>query len=293
MLINIDAKFVELTRNKRKILTELISMFKLIDIQIIIFRKVINDILDDFYKKSLRSMKFLIKKLQTRNQWMKTFHVRKFASSRRLRKQFKKWIINDENLVKRNECFYISNNAVVKKKLIKKHHNDLLSKHFEIQKILNLIQKKYYWAVCAKQIKTYVKTYNVCQRIKISRHKSYKKLNSLFISEVSWKKFFMNFVIDLSSSKRDKVIYDSILVIVDKCTKIIKYLLIIIKIDTAKLTNVFFEKIVLHFDMSTNIINNKNFLFINAFWSALYYHAKIKRRLNIVFHLQINEQTKK
>ena len=67
MLININAKLVELTQNKRKILAELISMFKLIDIQIIIFRKVINDISDNFYEKLLKLMKFLIKKLQTRN----------------------------------------------------------------------------------------------------------------------------------------------------------------------------------------------------------------------------------
>ena len=67
MSINIDAKFVKLTRNRRKILTELISMFKLIDIQIVIFRKIINNIFDDFYEKSLKSIKFLIKKLQTKN----------------------------------------------------------------------------------------------------------------------------------------------------------------------------------------------------------------------------------
>ena len=73
----------------------------------------------------------------------------------------------------------------------------------------------------------------------------------------------------------------------------IKYLLIIIKIDAAKLTNVFFKKIVLHFDMSINIVNDKNSLFINAFWSILCYHAKIKRQFNIIFHFQTNEQTKK
>ena len=106
----------------------------------------------------------------------------------------------------------------------------------------------------------------------------------MFIFEVSWKEIFMNFVIDLSSSKRDKIVYNSILIIIDKCTKIIKYLLIIIKIDVAKLTNVFFEKIVLHFDMSADIVNDKNFLFINVFWSALCYHVKIKRQFNIVFH---------
>ena len=75
----------------------------------------------------------------------------------------------------------------------------------------------------------------------------------------------MNFVIDLPSSKRDKIVYNLIFMIIDKCIKMIKYLLIIIKIDVAKLTNVLFEKIILHFDMSTDIINDKNSLFINVF----------------------------
>ena len=66
MSINVDTKLIKLTRNKRKILTKLISMFKLIDIQIVIFRKNINNIFDDFYKKSLKLIKFLIKKLQTK-----------------------------------------------------------------------------------------------------------------------------------------------------------------------------------------------------------------------------------
>ena len=67
ILININAELVKLTRNRRKILAKLISMFKLVDIQIVIFRKVINKIFDNLYKKSLRLMKFSIKKLQTRN----------------------------------------------------------------------------------------------------------------------------------------------------------------------------------------------------------------------------------
>ena len=39
----------------------------------------------------------------------------------------------------------------------------------------------------------------------------------------------------------------------------------IIKIDAAKLTKLFFEKIVLHFEMSADIVNDKNSLFINVF----------------------------
>ena len=53
-------------------------------------------------------------------------------------------MIDDDNLVKRNVYFYVSNDAIVKEKIIKKHYDDLLSRHFETQKTLNLIQNKYY-----------------------------------------------------------------------------------------------------------------------------------------------------
>ena len=70
---------------------------------------------------------------------MKKFHVKKFASSRRLRKQFQKEIINDENLVKYKRCLYVLDDAIVEEKFFKKHYDDSLSKHFETQKILTLI----------------------------------------------------------------------------------------------------------------------------------------------------------
>ena len=57
--IKLDAKLAKLTRNRRDILTELVLMFKLIDIQIVISRKIINNVFDDFYEKSKKSMKFL------------------------------------------------------------------------------------------------------------------------------------------------------------------------------------------------------------------------------------------
>ena len=68
ILIKFDVKFEKLTCDKRNILIKLILMFKLIDIQIIISRKVINDIFDNFYEKLKRFLKFLIKDFQIRNQ---------------------------------------------------------------------------------------------------------------------------------------------------------------------------------------------------------------------------------
>ena len=118
--IKFNVEFAELTRNRRNILAELAPMFKLIDIQIVISKKVINDVPDDSYEKSKKFIKFLIKKLQTKDQWMKKIHVKESAPSRRLRKRFQKWTINDENLVKCNEYLYVFDDAAVKEELIKK-----------------------------------------------------------------------------------------------------------------------------------------------------------------------------
>ena len=73
----------------------------------------------------------------------------------------------------------------------------------------------------------------------------------------------------------------------------IKYILVIIKIIVVKLTKFFFEKIVLRYDVSNDIMNNKKFVFINAFWLIVCYHVKIKQKLNIVFYFQTNEQIKR
>ena len=161
--------------------------------------------------------------------------------------------------------------------------------HFDVKKTLKLIQRKYFELDCAKQTITYVQTCDVCQRIKASRHKSYNELTFLFIFKKSWKKIIMNFVIDLSFNKRKEVVYDSILIIMNRYIKMIKYIFIIVKIDVVALTKMFFEEIVLHFNFFNDIISDKELVFISVFWSTICYHVKIKRRLSIVFHFQTNE----
>ena len=119
-------------------------------------------------------------------------------------------------------------------KIINKHHNDFLTKHFDVNKVVNLIQRKFYWFVYAKQIRFYVKICNICQRIKIYCYKF------LSISNIFWKKIIINFVIDLFFNKRCNVIYNSIFVIMNRYIKIIKYIFVTIKIDVVTLTKIFY-----------------------------------------------------
>ncbi len=101
----------------------------------------------------------------------------------------------------------------------------------------------------------------------------------------------MNFITDLSSSKWKKVMYDLILMIVNYYMKMTRYLFTKKTLTVVKLAELFFKQIALRYEILNNIIINRNSLFINAFWSEICYHVKVKQRLSIVFHSQTDDQT--
>ncbi len=142
-----------------------------------------------------------------------------------------------------------------------------------------------------KNVKEYINTCDICQRVKIKCHLLYDELRSLFQFTDSWKKITMNFITDLSSSKWKEVMYDLILMIVDYYMKMTRYLFIKKTLIVINLTELFFEKIALRYEISNDIIINKDSLFINAFWSKICYHVKMKWWLSITFHLQTDDQT--
>ena len=75
----------------------------------------------------------------------------------------------------------------------------------------------------------------------------------------------MNFVTELSLNKYKNVVYNVILVMIDRYIKMIKYLSVFIIIDAAALTELFFIKIIYRYDIFYNIVNNRDFVFINVF----------------------------
>ena len=75
----------------------------------------------------------------------------------------------------------------------------------------------------------------------------------------------MNFVISLLLSKFKNVIYNVILIIINRFIKIIKYLFMKITIDVVTLTEIFYNEIIYHYNILNDIVNNRNFIFINNF----------------------------
>ena len=87
----------------------------------------------------------------------------------------------------------------------------------------------------------------------------------------------MNFIIGLLVSINSKgKSYNSILVIVNRLTKIVYYELVKITINTPGLAKVIFNMIVQYYGLFNSIMSNKSLLFTSKFWSLLYYFLGIK-----------------
>ncbi len=87
--------------------------------------------------------------------------------------------------------------------------------------------------------------------------------------------------------------YDSILVIVNRLTKMVHYEPVKVTIDALGLAEVIIDVVVRHHGVSESIVTDRGSLFISKFWSSLCYFLGIKRKLSIAFHPQIDGQTEK
>ena len=66
-------------------------------------------------------------------------------------------------------------------------------------------------------------------------------------------------------SKLKGVVYDSILVIVDRFIKMVRYLSTRVTIDAAELAEEFYSEIVYRYSIPDGIINNRGSVFISSF----------------------------
>ena len=181
---------------------------------------------------------------------------------------------------------------IIRTEIISRHHDDPLAGHFGIEKTRELVARKYYWPTLRADIDAYVKGCDVCLASKAVRHKPYGDLQSLPVPTHRWKDLSMDFVTGLPVSTNWKgETYDSILVIIDRLTKMVYYELVKVIINAPGLAEVIIDVVVRHHGLPDSIVSDRGSVFTSKFWSSLCYFLGIKRRLSTAFHPQTDGQT--
>lgn len=105
----------------------------------------------------------------------------------------------------------------------------------------------------------------------------------------------MDFITGLppSSHHSGTTAYDSILVIVDRYTKMAKYIPTKTTLTAAELATIFAERIAWEYGFPASIVTDRGSLFTSEFWSAFCFYTKVRRRLSTAFHPQTDGQTER
>ncbi len=261
-----------------------------------LFQLLIHQImkLKKFYLKMSESMTAWLLKLQQRDIFVANEKWCQWFTSRK--NEFLKWSMRNNELLCRDLAVYIFNDSVTRNEILHMNHDDFEADHFACARIKTAIRRKYYWSKMLKEMTKYVCICSYCQRVQVHHHKLYEELTFILSESVnSFHMMIINFITDMLSAKNSYIekTSDVILIMINKLIKHAIYISTIKDLNVKKLANLLWREFVSQHEMMRSIILNWDSLFINHFWIILCWHLKAKRKLSIVFHSQIDDQTER
>ena len=171
--------------------------------------------------------------------------------------------------------------------IIRKHHDVPQAGHGGTAKTTELIKWKYYWPKMRETITRYVKNCDTCQRIKVVRPAPYGMLQPNEIPMRPWQSIAMDFITDLPISDG----YDSILVVIDRLTKMSHFVACRKDLNAKGLAALMTKEIFRLHGIPKDIISDRGTLFTSEFWKQYTKEMEIERRMSTAFHPQTDGQT--
>jgi hypothetical protein len=184
----------------------------------------------------------------------------KDPTSRSPQDDLNKFSLRDGLLLRSNLVYVLEGPYRVR--VISECHDNLLAGHFGVAKTLELISRTYWWPQQWKLIKAFIKSCDICSRSKTARHRPYGLLQPLPVPYRPWSSIYMDFITDLPPSGG----HDSILVVVDRFTKMAHFIPCSKAISGAATTNLILENVVCLHGLPDGIISDRGPPFISHFW---------------------------
>ncbi|MBW0567719.1 hypothetical protein O181_107434 [Austropuccinia psidii MF-1] len=137
--------------------------------------------------------------------------------------------------------------------------------------------------------KDYVSSCQQCSRNKNIHHKEFELLKPLPIPNGPWICLSMDFITQLPLANS----FDSILVIVDKFSKMAVFIPTMSAITSLELAHLFIKNIFSKHGLSSRIVSDRGSLFVSSFWTNLCQQLKISRDLSTACHPETDGQAQR
>lgn len=171
------------------------------------------------------------------------------------------------------------------------HHDNATSGHPGCLKTLQAVQEKFYWIHMERTVKRYVRSCEICQRIKVSQRKPAGLLHPLEIPSHRWTHISMDFITGLPTARRSHK--DAITVIIDRLTKRAHFIPTTTTSTAENTAELFHDQYQRLHGLPESIISDRDSKFTSKFWQTLMGFQRTQLRLSSAFRPATDGQTER
>ena len=184
---------------------------------------------------------------------------------------------------------YIPKDDKLRAEIIRLHHDTPVGGHEGQWKTVELVTHNFWWPGITKEVKRYVERCDACQRNKNRTEQLAGKLMPNSIPDKSWTHISADFITKLPLAQE----YDSILVVVDRLTKMTHFIPTMEKTLAEGLARLFRDNMWKLHRLPESIISDRGPQFAAGLIKKLNGMLEIESKLSMAFHPQTDGQTKR
>lgn len=205
-----------------------------------------------------------------------------------IRRRFQEYNLID-GILRFKDMIYVPNDDELRRQILRSRHDAPAAGHQGRAKTLELVTRIFYWPTIRRYVHRYVDGCDLCQRSKATRHPRYGLLQPIPAAHAPWKRVSTDFVVKLPQSKG----YDSILVVVDKNTKLAHFVPTKETIDSNDTASLYLNNVWKYHGMPDEVISDRGSVFVSKFMRRLCELLKIQPSPTTAFHPQGDGQTER
>jgi hypothetical protein len=180
-----------------------------------------------------------------------------------------------------------------KAEALQKAHDDPTGGHFGAKRTREKLLRYYVWKGLRKDVEEYCKDCLPCRRSTPARHRPYGSLAPLPPPNRPWQEVTMDFITELPPSSYGGVVYDAILVVVCRLTKMAHYIPARGDWDGSDLAQAWIREVIRLHGVPERVISDRGPLMNAKHWKTFQYYLNSRRVLSSAFHPQTDGQTER